>query len=216
MFDDHDKVSDGNNKTRFCADDNGDKLILAALGLNVTTLGIPCIYYGSEQGFDGRGGSDRYIREAMFGGEFGAFRSKNKHFFNIDGPVYKEVSKILAIRKEKIVLRRGRQYLREISGDGINFGYPDFIEGDEIRSVISWSRILDEEEMILAINTDFRNALSVWVTIDNDLHIMPGSFNCIYSNDKTAIGTTAPIEEKNGKAIRIAVPAAGFVIYEKN
>lgn len=82
MFDNHDKVSEGNNKTRFCADDNGDKLILNALALNVTTLGIPCIYYGSEQSFDGQGGSDGYIREAKFGGKFGAFRSKAKHFFD--------------------------------------------------------------------------------------------------------------------------------------
>jgi len=95
----------------------------------VTTLGIPCIYYGSEQCFDGQGGDDRYIRETMFGKNFRAFRSKDRHFFNKENPVYKELSKILSIRKEKIVLRRGRQYLREISGDGINFGFPGFCLG---------------------------------------------------------------------------------------
>lgn len=58
-------------------------------------MGIPCIYYGSEQQFDGHGGNDRFIREAMFGGAFGAFRSKERHFFNEDGFVYQELSKIL-------------------------------------------------------------------------------------------------------------------------
>jgi glycosidase len=217
MFDDHDKVSEGNNKTRFCADDNGDKLILNALALNVTTLGIPCVYYGSEQSFDGQGGSDRYIRETMFGKKFGAFRSKDRHFFNKQNPVYKELSKILSMRKEKVILRRGRQYLREISGDGINFSYPDFLGASgEIRSIIPWSRILDGEEMVVAINTDFNNTLSVWVTIDNELHNSSDGFKCIYSIDNTAIGTTANIEERNGKAIKIDVPAAGFVIYEKS
>jgi len=217
MFDDHDKVSEGNNKTRFCADDNGDKLVSNALALNVSTLGIPCIYYGSEQCFDGRGGTDRYIREAMFGGKFGAFRSKERHFFNKEQPVYKELSKILAIRKERVILRRGRQYLREISGDGINFGYPDFAgEPGEIRSVISWSRILDEDEMVLAINTDFNNKLSVWATIDNELHAAGDSFKCIYSANMKQVGMSANVEEKNGKAIKIEVPAAGFVIYSKD
>lgn len=219
MFDDHDKVSEGENKTRFCADFIGTRLILAALALNVTTLGIPCIYYGTEQLFDGEGrgsGSDCYIREAMFGGKFGAFRSKGRHFFNIDQPVYKELSKILAIRKQHIILRRGRQYLREISGDGIHFGLPDFFGGsNEIRSIIPWSRIFDGEEMVLAINTDFNNALSAWVTIDNELNSSTDQFKCIYSVDANTIGTIASVEERNGKAVKIDVPAAGFVIYQK-
>jgi hypothetical protein len=58
---------------------------LAILGMNATTLGIPCVYYGSEQRFDGRFPSDfnpacdpkdkadRYIRETMFGGTASAY-----------------------------------------------------------------------------------------------------------------------------------------------
>lgn len=72
----------GDRKARFCGDANASKVILNVLALNGMTLGIPCIYYGSEQCFDGQGGSDRYIREAMFGGEFGAFRTRGVHFFN--------------------------------------------------------------------------------------------------------------------------------------
>lgn len=69
MIDDHDQVWRGaSNKARFCSDDVGPDLALAAVGLNLTTLGIPCLYYGTEQQFDGRGDGDRYIREAMFGG----------------------------------------------------------------------------------------------------------------------------------------------------
>ena len=113
LFDDHDQVRKGGYKARFCAGDPAwARLLLNVLALNATTLGIPCIYYGSEQGFDGEGDSDRYIREAMFGGEFGAFRTRGRHFFNENNPVYQELSKILALRKQKIALRRGRQYLR--------------------------------------------------------------------------------------------------------
>jgi glycosidase len=153
LFDDHDQVRKGAHKARFCADEVGEKLLLNVLALNATTLGIPCIYYGSEQGFDGAGGNDRYIRESMFGGRFGAFRSCDRHCFSEDTPVYRELAKILAIRQEKLALRRGRQYLREISGDGQHFGLPHMI-GNEIRSVVPWSRIFSDQELLVAMNTD--------------------------------------------------------------
>src|SRR5947208_3249628 len=64
LFNDHDQVSKGSNKARFCADKDKAKGVVAALALNAMTLGIPCIYYGTEQLFDGHGsgdGADRYI-----------------------------------------------------------------------------------------------------------------------------------------------------------
>jgi glycosidase len=215
LFDDHDQVRKGQNKARFCADDGAANLILAALALNVTTLGIPCIYYGSEQGFDGHGDSDRYLREAMFGGEFGAFRSRNRHCFNENTSVYKELAKILQIRREKKTLRRGRQYLRSISDplDGQNFGLPQLI-GDQIRSVVPWSRIFNDKEMLLAINTDPFQPRSAWVTLDNDLHKAGDRLQCIYSTNPTQIDEVVVIEARNGKAVMLTVPAAGFVVFE--
>jgi hypothetical protein len=111
MLDDHDQVwRGGGNKARFCAEPPGPRLMLAALALNLTTLGIPCLYYGSEQLFDGGGPragvdgdetgggngegeeeaggvkmehhADQYIREAMFGGGFGPFGSRGRHAFD--------------------------------------------------------------------------------------------------------------------------------------
>ena len=45
-------------------------------------------------------------RAEMFGGAFGPFRSKDRHFFNEDGFVFQELAKILQIRKDNIVIRR--------------------------------------------------------------------------------------------------------------
>ena len=214
MLDDHDKVIQGSNKSRFCAFDEGDQLIIPAIATNLMTLGIPCIYYGSEQKFDGNGsgdGSDEYIREDMFGGPFGAFRSKGRHFFDVSGDVYKAVAAITAIRRKNITLRRGRQYLRDISGDGTNFGPPSFVGGaTRISSVIAWSRLLDDEEFVLAINTDTNNALEVWVTVDNTLHEAGDRFTCLYP----ALLPEAVVENRNGKAILIKVARAGFVVYK--
>lgn len=216
VFDDHDQVRKGANKARFCAgSDAWRKLALNVLSLNTTTLGIPCIYYGTEQRFDGEGGNDRYIREAMFGGEFGAFRSRGRHFFDEDGPVYLELAKILALRKQKISLRRGRQYLREISGDGENFELPHMTGGD-IRSVVPWSRIFDNRETLLAINTDSDNPRAAWTIVDKDLHAVGDVLKCVYSTNPEQIGQEIAIKETGAgaKAVRLAVPEAGFVIYE--
>jgi glycosidase len=146
MIDDHDQIRKGNNKARFCATDQGGKLILSAIALNLCTLGIPCIYYGSEQAFDGAGGNDRYIREAMFGGEFGAFRRRSRHFFDERNPIHIELAKICRIRQVNIAIAAWPQYLREISGDGVNLGFP-FLMGARMRSVVAWSRLFVEEEI---------------------------------------------------------------------
>jgi len=213
MIDDHDQIRKGNNKARFCANDQGEKLIMSAIALNLCTLGIACVYYGSEQAFDGAGGNDRYIREAMFGAGFGAFRNRNRHFFDEKNPIYIELAKIVKIREREITLRRGRQYLRQISGDGIGFGFP-FILGNRIRSVVAWSRLFVDQEILLAANTDPDQPSSAWVTIDNDLHRAGDGLTCISATDSTSIGGTVLVAPKNGKAVRLTVPAGGFAIYK--
>ena len=87
ILDDHDHVFGA--KLRFSAeipDDSPvkDHQVVAAAALQLFTLGIPCIYYGTEQAFagpahsqlpfilgegwnDGGNHGDRYLREAMFG-----------------------------------------------------------------------------------------------------------------------------------------------------
>ena len=213
MIDDHDQIRKGNNKARFCANDQSDRLMLSAIGLNLCTLGIPCIYYGSEQAFDGAGGNDRFIREAMFGGAFGAFRGRGRHCFDEQNPIYFEVAKIIKLRDAEIALRRGRQYLRPISGDGVTFGLPTLM-GDRMRSIVPWSRMMSEQEVLAAVNTDPDSATTAWVTIDNDLHKSGDSLACLYSTDKTQIGGKLPVQPKNGKAVQLTAPKGGFVIYK--
>lgn len=216
VLDDHDQIRKKEDKGRFCADPGAERQAVSVLALNTLTLGIPCLYYGTEQAFDGHGsgfGADRYIRETMFGGEFGAFASRKRHFFNEDHPVYKALAEILALRRSRVALRRGRQYLREISGDGVHFGLPQMVNG-QIRYIVPWSRILSGKEMVLAINTDPDNSHTTWVTIDSSLH-KPGTlFTCLYSTAPAQKGATTAAEPRNGLAISVTVPAAGFVIYE--
>jgi glycosidase len=215
LFDDHDQVRKGNQKARFCAGDPAwPKLLLSVLALNTTTLGIPCIYYGSEQAFDGQGNSDRYIREAMFGGEFGAFRSRLRHCFDESHPVYIELSNILALRKQKIAIRRGRQYLREISGDGQNFGLPQIL-GDRMLSIVPWSRSFDDQNLLLAISTDPDQPRTSWVDLDVITNPPGKHIQCLYSTNSSDIGQELIVQNLAGRSVvQMTVPAAGFVVFE--
>lgn len=223
MFDDHDQAN-REYKFRFCGDSlDSYKFLPIALGLNLTTAGIPCIYYGTEQAFNGadyrhagesHDYSDTFLRECMFGGKFGSFKSTDRHFFNEDHEVYRFIKEVCALRKQHIALRRGRQYLREVSitGQDSDFNYPQPI-GGELRWVVAWSRIFADSEYLCAINTDANKSLTIWATVDNSLNPPGGQMTCLLSTDSTQIGERVSIEMKNGSAIKINVPKAGFVVY---
>ncbi len=80
ILDDHDHVF--GPKVRFSADAASDHQVVAGVALQLFSLGIPCLYYGTEQAFagpepserrwlpeynDGAPSTDQYLREAMFG-----------------------------------------------------------------------------------------------------------------------------------------------------
>jgi glycosidase len=78
ILDDHDHVS--GDKVRFSSDAASDHQVVAGVAIQLFSLGIPCIYYGTEQAFAGpekaardqflpdyNRGPDKYLREAMFG-----------------------------------------------------------------------------------------------------------------------------------------------------
>ncbi len=134
-----------------------------ALGYLLTSQGVPCIYYGTEQGFDGGGDHDYYVRECMFGGQWGSFETTGHHFFNPEHPVYQGIAKVAAIRGREPALRYGRQYFREISGNGRDFGHP--IDGT---CTLAYSRILDTIEIIVAMNLE-ASPRNDFVTVDADL-----------------------------------------------
>jgi glycosidase len=222
MLDDHDQVG-VRHKFRFSGDaDRSVRLLPAALGLNLTSAGIPCIYYGTEQGFNGADPrsdddsySDVFLRECMFGGNFGSFQSTGRHFFNENNPVYRFIQKVTSLRREHLELSRGRQYLRQVSESGKEgeFYYPQPING-VLHWVIAWSRIFAGSECLCAINTDTERALTLWILVDSGIHAMPGStMVCLFSTDALQVGQSVPVIAHQCYAVRITVPAAGFVVY---
>lgn len=203
MYDDHDQIRNGYSKARFAAgDERWTTLSATVLAALVCTVGIPSIYYGSEQAFDGEGGDDNYIRECMFGGPFGPFRSTGYHCFNESSLVYQSISRLLAIRKRSSALRRGSQQLIKTSGDGEHFGIPQMI-GNQLQGIIAWLRVTENETLLCALNTDTAREHIVAVELDGELQYH--QWQLIFSLHEAEGGA------KLGQ--RLQVPAAGFVIY---
>jgi hypothetical protein len=46
------------------------------------------------------------------------------------------------------------------------------------------------------------------------MHQAGDALRCIYSTDVAQIGRSVTVETRNGKAVLITVPAAGFVIFQ--
>lgn len=126
---------------RFGAGPVPDGQIIGAIGFLLCALGTPCIYYGTEQGFEGQGG-DNDIREAMFDiGNPGA------NLLNTECEIYKAVSQIAQVMRTTPHLRFGRMYYRQISGDGVHFGMPY-----GTTYTLAFSRLLWGTEVLVAYN----------------------------------------------------------------
>ncbi len=161
---------------RFLHPNQDWKLGVLATAFILFNMGIPCIYYGSEQGFDGGGDHDAFVRECMFGGKWGAFDTTGHHFFNNKHPLYQATAKLAAIRKAYPALRSGRQYFRDISGNGDDFGCPK-----DGKCTLAFSRVLDTEEVLLALNLDAAERED-FVLIDGTLHALGDTLVDLYND----------------------------------
>ena len=229
ILDDHDMV--GRRKHRFAAHSdipNHYQQVAHAVGVQLTTLGTPCLYYGTEQAFDGTEArhdptidsdfEDRYIREAMFGGTFGAFQTEGCHFFDPQHPTYLRIAAIARTRNQQnqigLALRRGRQYLRETSFLDRPFSIPGRGE------LIAWSRILHHQEVLVVLNTHGTENRGAHVTVDASLHPADSTMTFLYKSDwsdaelcNPSHNQTVPVKHRNGRAtVRIDLPPAGMAI----
>jgi glycosidase len=165
FLDNHDvkeriRYVDPANPTRF------DDQVTLGIACLFSLPGIPCLYYGTEQGLHGAG-SDPAVREALWGGPG----------FARNSAYYQQISQIAAVRRATPALRYGRFYFRPISGDGQHFGISTFLNG-----TLAFSRILMDQEIVVAANTDTTNPCPVHVIVDNNLNKPGDQFRVLYSN----------------------------------
>lgn len=150
-----------------------DQLVLALTCL-FFLQGIPCVYYGTEQALHGIGKRREFVREALWG---------KPQAFDHQHPFYLAIQQISTIRSEQPALRYGRQYFRDLSGNGADWGPSTFPFG-----VISYSRILDDKEIVVVANTNTQAPdVSVHVQVDPDLNPTGTPVRLLYSNPVAAV-----------------------------
>lgn len=236
ILDDHDMI--GRARQRFAAHNDTDSSSLQvahAVGTQLTTLGVPCVYYGTEQAFDGNLGrhdetiepadaygnmhfADRYIRESMFGGTFGAFETSGCHFFNENHPAYLRIAAIAGVRKQQnqigLTLRRGRQYQRETSFLDRPFSLPD--KGE----LIAWSRLLYDQEVLMVLNTHGTESRGAYITVHTPWHPEGSTMTYLYKSDWSDADLRNPpqnqtvnvVHYRDRSALWLNLPPAAMVI----
>jgi glycosidase len=135
--------------------------------------GIPCIYYGTEQGLHGAGPDDAAVREALWGGPG----------LDEGSTFYRSLSAIAAVRAEQPALRYGRFYFRQLSGDGKTFGFSGFRPG-----VLAFSRILNDREILVVANFNKTTGVQLDVVIDATLNPAGSVLKVLFSS----LGSGAP------------------------
>jgi glycosidase len=196
-------VDNHDRKARFLHDNAYPQQAVLAMGYLLTSQGVACIYYGTEQGFDGGGESDACVRETMFGGQWGAFDTQGHHCFNPQHTIYQDISHIAQIRHQQPTLRYGRQYFREISSNGIDFGHP-LAPG---QCTLAYSRILDTEEVLVCLNLQDQPRQD-HITVDRNLSAPGSTMKNLLDPQQTA-----QVKSTNGRAhVQVSLPPHGMAI----
>jgi len=232
ILDDHDHIY--GDKVRFSSETSCDHQVVAGVAMQLFTLGIPCIYYGTEQAFAGPEPSerkwlpqwkcsDRYLREAMFGPEyprasgtdglhhldmnlpgFGPFGTAGHHCFDQNNPVYRRIAAAAGVRKKYPALRCGRQYLRRISF--LNKPFDVYGPGE----IVAWSRILDDEELLCVLNSNGTEPRGAETIVDASLNPADDSVMTVVLNTaQVAAGEEYEGSHPVGSAVRVNRTADG-------
>jgi glycosidase len=167
---------DNHDMRRFFYPGYEEQLTLS-IGCLLCLLGIPCLYYGTENGLNGtkeihqqpQDFSPEYSREA-FWGMIDAF-DKNHY-------LYQQIKAMTALKQNEPALRYGRQYFREISGNNLNFGL-----SKEVGGIIAFCRILNDREVTIVANTSLSQEFNGYVLVDDRINSRSlTNFKVVYSN----------------------------------
>jgi len=112
------------------------------------------------------------VREALWGGPG----------FNRANPFYQEIQKINAVRANSPALRYGRQYFLPLSGNMVNFAV-----SSTLPSVIAFSRILNDEEVVIVYNSYNGPLPLLYIIVDGTLNPAGSVFRLLYSNNPNAL-----------------------------
>ncbi len=198
FIDNHDQVGQ-TFKKRFGHEASEDQII-AGIGFLLCALGTPCIYYGTEQGFQGAGTEDYHVRESMFSLEGNPVSALSK-----SGKIYQQIAVLAKIRMNSPVLKFGRMYMRKQSMDGENFTLPTFE-----KCLLAFSRVLYDHEVVIAYNSSMTEEDQEYIRVDPLLNPQGSVFAFIYGQSGNVNVLTN--EEGSRHFIKLRLAPGQFVI----
>jgi glycosidase len=169
-----------------------------ALTCLMTLQGIPCVYYGTEQGLDGHGNTREFAREALWGLP-DAFKETH--------PLYKLLQDLTTLRDMEPALRYGRQYFRACSGNGVDFGFSPFPNG-----VIAFSRILNDREVLVVANTNPQQGARVHVVTDTNLNPEGKEWKVLFPFEQQGVLPALSVRRGVFKTVEIVLAAAEALV----
>jgi glycosidase len=220
ISDDHDLVS-AERKLRFSAEIS-DTLsckayqVAAATAIQLYSLGIPCIYYGTEQALGGPEGvyhgelpswgvgkwADRYLREAMFGPlhprPCASCHDMATQLSGADdlpgfGPFGTAGAHCFDVRSPAFVRIRALIALRaQIQALRSGRQYPRALRQDDrwdfpkAGQVVAWSRILEQCEILCVVNANGESEQGGSVVVDANLNAAGASFIVVLNTAEVA------------------------------
>lgn len=203
-IDDHDQVGT-DFKHRFGYDTTPEQIV-AGVGFLLCALGAPCIYYGTEQGLDGNGMDDRYIREGMFDPN-----DTKTNVLNRNSWIYRTIADLAKLRQTEPILKFGRMYFRETSKNAIDFHYPNCEE-----CLLAFSRVLHNGEILVVYNSSPKDTKEEYVLIDNGINNENTYMKCIYGG-KTKIKVQKNADRQDSRLyIKLKLKPMEFLIFKNS
>ena len=199
FVDNHDSFWQPGGRFGNGADDNQ---VIGAIGYLLCSLGMACLYYGTEQGFSGSG-SDEGIREAMFDAS-----APGRNLLNTSCRIYQEIATISAVHQSTPPLRFGRMYFREISGDGQSFDFA----WQGLAYTLAFSRLLYGHEVLVAYNVSAAPRQD-YVIVDSTLHAPGSALNRLYASGAAPAQVLVQATASGGACVPLPLGGHEFAIY---
>ena len=206
VLDDHDNLNV--ERTRMSWQASSEHQIVAGVALQLFTLTIPCIYYGTEQAFsfyapeadqieflmgEGWGTSDHFLREAMFGPEHPqvpGIRGVGNDLsmpgfgpFGTTGHHCFDPTNAAYLRIRHLLEVRSKfntlRRGRQYQRPTAQFGWNNL--DYPAGELIAWSRILDDHEALCIVNGNGGLMKSGEILVDASLNV-PGSVMQVVAN----------------------------------
>lgn len=177
------------------------KQTVQALTCLMTLQGIPCIYYGTELGLENahlHGDRREFSREALWGLP-GAFDTGH--------PLFTLIRDLSLLRMQQPALRYGRQYFRQCSGDGIHFNYSEYKGG-----VLAYSRILNNQELLVVGNTDATRSIPIKIIVDANLHSDGKEWKIIFPLNRINEVAGITLTSSNIRAVELIIEPMDVVV----